>query len=148
MDRNMLRSVLVTWKKRENPPDPEVGKRFARAIALSGVSQAEIARRIGKSPSAITQIVRGQTLPRDETAKSIARETGDDWKFLMGRKDTATVGLGALYGKLHDVLGDDLLRFASSMDAGELRALLEFARQRQGVPALAAATKSRGRKKP
>jgi transcriptional regulator with XRE-family HTH domain len=128
-----LRSCPVPTKRRAVPPDPEIGRRLARALSFHGVTASDLARRVGLSQPAISQIVTGVVTPRDETARRIGEALGEDWEWLMGRKLTGSKGLGALLGGLYDRLGDDRLRYLGGLSEDELRDLIDRHRTRPAV---------------
>lgn len=64
------------------PPRPIERLKFAeelrKAVADAGVSQRELARRLGVSQAAVSQWLHGQTVPRPAMAVRLERELGRD----------------------------------------------------------------------
>jgi predicted transcriptional regulator len=57
-------------------PEFEIAAELLRARLRAGLSQAELARRMGTSQSAIARIESGQTLPSTKTLLRYAEATG------------------------------------------------------------------------
>jgi ribosome-binding protein aMBF1 (putative translation factor) len=57
-------------------PEFEIAAEFLRARKRTGLSQAELAERMGTSQSAIARLESGQTLPSTKTLLRFAEATG------------------------------------------------------------------------
>lgn len=57
----------------------EIGIRIKNARLTVGITQAELARRLGVTPQAISQYERGEKKPKIETIKKIADALGVSW---------------------------------------------------------------------
>lgn len=70
-----------------------LGKRLKELMDQRGISQAELARRVGVKPPTISFLVTGTTKAdkvRASTIEAIARELGTTWLYLMHGKGPAT----------------------------------------------------------
>lgn len=58
-----------------------IGQRIKKLLKEKGISQAELARRIGVSRAAVSEWVRGKSEPSESTLKLIAKEFGvnENW---------------------------------------------------------------------
>lgn len=145
LDRGVSLSCVAS-KRRKVPPDPEIARRIRRALEHHGVSAAELARRIGVTPAAVSQILSSTTAPSDETGIAIGDALGDDWEWLLNRRLSGKSGLGALIGNLYDRLGDDRIRYLESLGTQELRDLIDV--HRAGKQPAAPKGRSKARRGP
>lgn len=65
----------------------EIGIGIKNARLVVGVTQAELARRLGVTPQAISQYERGEKKPKIETIKKIADALGVNWFHLSHLDD-------------------------------------------------------------
>lgn len=65
----------------------EIGSGIKNARLAVGITQAELARRLGVTPQAISQYERGEKKPKIETIKKIADALGASWFHLSHLDD-------------------------------------------------------------
>lgn len=64
-------------------PEFEISVELVRARLRAGLSQAELAARMGTSQSAIARLESGQTLPSTKTLLRFARATGSRFQIRL-----------------------------------------------------------------
>lgn len=64
-------------------PEFEISAELLRARLRAGLSQAELAARMGTSQSAVARLEGGQTLPSTKTLFRFARATGSKIRFRL-----------------------------------------------------------------
>jgi len=64
-------------------PEFEIASELVRARLRAGLSQADLARRMGTSQSAIARLESGQTLPSTKTLLRFAQATGSRFQFRL-----------------------------------------------------------------
>lgn len=68
--------------------------RLAQALALSGLSQAELARRVAMSPSFISDVLRGVKRPGPEFLLAVRKTLGVSIDWLLAGEGSMTGGAG------------------------------------------------------
>ena len=64
-------------------PEFEIATELVRARLRAGLSQAEVAARMGTSQSTIARLERGQTLPSTKTLLRFAQATGSRFQIRL-----------------------------------------------------------------
>lgn len=75
--------------QRQPTGDAKMGARVKAARDAAGLSQEELARRVGIEQPSLSQIETGSVMPGQETLHSIADELGVSLDYLRGRKAMA-----------------------------------------------------------
>ena len=74
----------------------EIGIGIKNARLTVGITQAELARRLGVTPQAISQYERGEKKPKIETIKKIADALGVSW-FQLSHLDDLVATLSLIH---------------------------------------------------
>lgn len=90
----------MALKRRTHPPDPRIRTRIRVAMEWHEMSQNDLAEMLGITPASVSLFLRGHTRPKDDTVRRIAEGLGEDFDYLMGYKDTGTVGTGRVVGRI------------------------------------------------
>lgn len=77
----------------------EIGIGIKNARLTVGITQAELARRLGVTPQAISQYERGEKKPKIETIKKIADALGVSWFHLSHLDDLVATSEEKVLGK-------------------------------------------------
>jgi predicted transcriptional regulator len=75
MERRLLSDPAVKREYDALAPEFEIATELLRARKRAGLSQAELAKRMGTSQSAIARLESGQTLPSTKTLLRFAQAT-------------------------------------------------------------------------
>jgi transcriptional regulator with XRE-family HTH domain len=108
-------------------PNPKVAKRLAALLDFHGMTKSELARRLGVTPSSVTQWIQGITALSAPNALKIAELFGEDVEFVMGRLDRGSRGLGATTWATDTMLGGELMKkldLLSEEERADIRALI------------------------
>jgi len=100
----------------------EVCHRFAQAITLSGLTQAEFSRLLGRDPTVVNRVVKGKQWPSyPMLALLVERGISADW-VVTGHGATARQD-----GEVHDLtlLIRDVLRLGGPRAAGRIEGYLD-----------------------
>jgi ribosome-binding protein aMBF1 (putative translation factor) len=76
LKRRLLANPKVKSEYDALAPEFEISAELVKARSRAGLSQAELAARMGTSQSAIARLESGQTLPSTKTLLRYARATG------------------------------------------------------------------------
>src|SRR5882672_9467304 len=68
------------------------GERLLAALGQSGLSRAELARRLRVTPAAVSHWLRGIRTPPDDVLRSIAKVTRVEHAWLAGEQPEAVLG--------------------------------------------------------
>ena len=71
----------------------EFGKRLASLLKARGMTQKQLAQRLGMSEITISRYVTGERQPSAEAVTNIARELGTTGDYLMGTQNAKAAGL-------------------------------------------------------
>lgn len=115
---------MTASKKRKIPPNPQVAKRILGALDHHGMTQKELARCVGVTAPAISQIVTGSVMPMDETVVKIAEVLGEDFEFLMARVEKGTRGYGKVFGELMSRFTADETQHLLELTEDELHSMV------------------------
>lgn len=77
----------------------ETGQRIRTLLKNSGMSQRELAERVGATESAVSKYVSGEREPRAEVLANIATALGTTVEYLLGK----TEGLETPFGTIYDL---------------------------------------------
>ncbi len=77
----------------------ETGQRIRTLLRNSGMSQRELAERVGATESAVSKYVSGEREPRAEVLANIATALGTTVEYLLGRNE----GLETPFGTICDL---------------------------------------------
>ena len=77
----------------------EIGIGIKNARLAVGITQAELARRLGVTPQAISQYERGEKKPKIETIKKIADALGVSWLRLSHLNDLVATSEERVFDK-------------------------------------------------
>lgn len=91
--------------KRAFPPSPKVAERLGIILEYHGVTQKELAGKVGVTPSAVSQWLSCTSALSELNAYKIAEALGEDVEFVLGRSDRGSKGLGRVTGSLLAIIG-------------------------------------------
>ena len=83
IERRLLADPEVKREYDALAPEFEIAAELLRARKRTGLSQAELAARMGTSQSAIARLESGQTLPSTKTLLRFAQATGSKIKLRL-----------------------------------------------------------------
>lgn len=90
-----------------------------------GLKAADLARRVGVSPAAVSQWLGEVTGVSEENGRKIAQVLGEDPDFVMCRKDSGAKGWGYIIGKLEGTLGAERMARLAELDPRELTSKID-----------------------
>ena len=76
----------------------ETGERIAALLRESGMTQRELAERVGATEASMSKYVRGEREPRAEVLANIATALGTTSEYLLGLSDGIETSYGTVYG--------------------------------------------------
>jgi transcriptional regulator with XRE-family HTH domain len=120
--------------RRKHPAPAQFRQRLEQILEFHGITQADLARRVGIKPSAINQWMSGSVMPSDDNAARAAGALGEDLEYFMARIDRGTTGLGKVQGELLDKAGPDGITFLASLPGDELRRLIAALQASKATP--------------
>ena len=126
----------MATRRRKHPPNPKIRRRIRAVLEWHDMSQTELAEMLDLTPASVSQFLSGVTKPHDETVRQIADGLGEDFEFLMGYCDRASIGLGQTVGAILDKATPEELDFLQEIDAGDFHdfmgeAALRYKRRRR-----------------
>lgn len=77
----------------------DTGRRISALLKNNGMSQRELAERVGATESAVSKYISGGREPRAEVLANIATALGTTVEYLLGRKE----GIETEYGTIYDL---------------------------------------------
>jgi len=90
-----MNDTLSSTESQEGAPELDaLPARLAQALALSGLSQAELARRVTMSPSFISDVMRGVKRPGADLLLALRKSLGVSIDWLLTGEGTMTGGFG------------------------------------------------------
>lgn len=110
------------------------GERIDELLGERGISQSELARRVGLRQSTINYLVSGRSQGSKHLHK-IARELGTTAEYLMGETDDPEPDAPAGNVVMLDSEARELLRLIERMSAADRRTLVQVARSMAKTPA-------------
>lgn len=75
----------------------ETGQRIRTLLRNSGMSQRELAERVGATESAVSKYVSGEREPRAEVLANIATALGTTVEYLLGKNERIETPFGTIY---------------------------------------------------
>jgi transcriptional regulator with XRE-family HTH domain len=84
-----------------------IGRVVEESRRAAGMTQAELARRIGTTQPAISKIESGRTLPGIDLLERVARATGWSFTLTFGSQPRERVPDGVVRGRVRRVVGRD-----------------------------------------
>lgn len=88
-------TLSSTIPQEDAPPELDaLAGRLAQALALSGLTQAELARRVAMSPSFISDVLRGVKRPGPEFLLAVRKTLGVSIDWLLTGEGSMTGGAG------------------------------------------------------
>lgn len=94
----------------------ETGKRIQSLLKSSGMTQRELAERVGATESAVSKYISGDREPRAEVLANIATALSTTVEYLLGKDE----GLDTPFGTIYDLCA----RHASQMTPEERNKLV------------------------
>lgn len=96
-------------KRSPVPPSPKISRRIRALLSLHGMSQTELARRVGVTSATVSQWLSGQISIAASNAKKVGDVFGEEPEFVMGLTDRGKGRLGQVLGKFEDSLDSEML---------------------------------------
>ena len=78
-------------------PKKDTGKRIAALLKSSGMTQRELADRVGATESAVSKYISGDREPRAEVLANIATALGTTVEYLLGKNEGVETHFGTIY---------------------------------------------------
>lgn len=75
----------------------ETGRRIRTLLKNSGMSQRELAERVGATESAVSKYISGEREPRAEVLANIATALGTTVEYLLGKSEGLETPFGTIY---------------------------------------------------
>ena len=75
----------------------ETGRRIRTLLKSSGMSQRELAERVGATESAVSKYISGEREPRAEVLANIATALGTTVEYLLGKSEGQETPFGTIY---------------------------------------------------
>ena len=75
----------------------ETGRRIRALLSNSGMTQRELAERVGATESAVSKYVNGEREPRSEVLANIATSLGTTVEYLLGKGEGLETPFGSIY---------------------------------------------------
>lgn len=117
---------MVT-KRSPVPPSPKISRRIRALLSLHGMTQTELARRVGVTSATVSQWLSGGISITAANAKKVGEVFGEEAEFVMVLTDRGRGRLSELVGRFEDALDADQIieRLEAALASHSLHEILQ-----------------------